>query len=184
MFKNAITLLFALVAALALAAPSPVPANADLPSTCLDFPSNHTDSHNLSRRGAVFNINRRMWKHTSCGPNGTNCVSAETTVSVVKGPCNDDCSAPRVGLDYNGNMCNTQFTVCGRKVTLKSSGEQYSCKKMKDLAGGKNGRGYALIYEGSKKVGSCSIDFSSRFGKNCISSGAYGFESRLYCRYY
>jgi hypothetical protein len=53
-----------------------------------------------------------MWKHTSCGPLGTNCVSAESTVSVVKGLSNDDCSAPRVNLDYNGNMCNTQFTVC------------------------------------------------------------------------
>lgn len=183
MFKNSTALLVALVAALALAAPSPVPVDADLPST-LDVPSNGTDSHCLLRRGDVFNINRRMWKNISCGPLGTNCVSATSAVAVVKGPCTNDCKAPTVGLAYDGILCNKEFKVCGRKVTLKSSGEQYSCKKMKDLAGGKNGRGYALIYEGSKKVGSCSIDFSSRFGKNCIASGTYGFESRLHCRYY
>ncbi|KAK5651347.1 hypothetical protein OQA88_12580 [Cercophora sp. LCS_1] len=165
-------LAFALIAVPALAAPQTTPADTSLLSPA------------LHKRGDIFTIYRRDWKHTSCGPNGTNYVSESLTWTGVKGPCTDDYKAPTVSLNEGGSMCDREFTVCGRKVTLRKNGDQNSCKKLSDVKSGKNGLGYAGIHEGGRRVGSCGIDYrGSRFGRNCVSSGAYGFESRLHCKF-
>lgn len=135
----------------------------------------------LAARDDYWHIGIRSWTYTYCGPNGLNCDTEHTEDTMAWGGClGDQCDAVRVSLDLDGNGgCDRDMDICGKKVRLVYSGDEFSCKPAGQL-GGHSQAGYAFVKEGDSTVGACMVDFS-RNGKNCIASAAYGFESRLAC---
>lgn len=126
------------------------------------------------------------WTTKSCGPNATNCVEASKTAINLHHDCNGGgCDGAVTDWATGEGLCDKEFIVCGRHLVMSGKDTvAKTCMARNDL--GESGVGYAYLYDYGKMdkvIGTCQVDTSQHYGRNCDAFGATGFRSIVYCSF-
>lgn len=135
-----------------------------------------------------FTFFRRRFYTKSCGPvQNPNCQEGTTDNIHIHTSCNGGGCGGNRFFTYDGEsrLCDRKFKVCGTEYVLKYTGKEWSCMRLKLFAreGEHNGKTYANLMRGNKKVGTCKVYTTKRYGKSCSVFGASEFWSSVRCHF-
>jgi hypothetical protein len=154
----------------------------------VDNDQSSTNPSPLERRDPKhFTFFRRRFYTQSCGPVGHNCNDGGNDVVRIHTDCNGGgCNGDIMrSWEYNENLCNKEFKVCGTEYVMKYTGKTGSCMSNQYFArkGENNGKVYANLMKKGKKVGTCHIYSTDFKARSCSAFGTSDFWSMVRCTF-
>ncbi|KAH7239492.1 hypothetical protein BKA59DRAFT_458804 [Fusarium tricinctum] len=137
----------------------------------------------LSRRQGFpsFRLSSARTIGQTCVPPA--CIPQDYTNTVIESDCGGrDCNAPADGFTSGESLCDFEFEICGRTVTLvgRSDGD---CRATKDLSEADYGTGYAVITENGQDVGACAANMRESGAQTCGLSSSTTFSALVDCTF-